>query len=51
VLSDPRLADRWVGVIALDAGFGDLSYFNRDFRRTYGLTPSDVKGLARLKSA
>jgi AraC-like DNA-binding protein len=25
--------------IALDAGFGDLSTFNRRFRETYGVTP------------
>jgi hypothetical protein len=24
-------------------GFGDLSYFNRVFRRAYGETPSDVR--------
>ncbi|MHA0796541.1 AraC family transcriptional regulator [Gilvimarinus sp. F26214L] len=29
--------------IALDAGFGDLSYFNRCFRRRYGCTPSEVR--------
>jgi len=30
----------------LDAGFGDLSYFNRSFRRRYGDTPSGVRVLA-----
>jgi AraC-like DNA-binding protein len=25
------------------AAFGDLSYFNRSFRRRYGLTPSEVR--------
>ncbi len=29
--------------IALDAGFGDLSYFNRCFRKHYGLTPSALR--------
>lgn len=42
-LSDPSQADRQIGTIALDAGFGDLSYFNRAFRRAYGETPSDVR--------
>jgi len=38
---------RWAGVgitsIAYDAGFGDLSYFNRTFKRCYGATPSEVR--------
>ena len=42
-LSDLAQRDRAIGAIALDAGFGDLSYFNRVFRRTYGETPSDVR--------
>ena len=27
----------------MEAGFGDLSYFNRAFRRRYGTTPSEVR--------
>jgi AraC-like DNA-binding protein len=42
-LTDPSLVARPIGAIALDAGFGDLSYFNRVFRRAYGETPSDVR--------
>jgi AraC-like DNA-binding protein len=42
-LTDPSQVDHQIGAIALDAGFGDLSYFNRVFRRTYGETPSDVR--------
>jgi AraC-like DNA-binding protein len=36
---------RWekVSTIALDAGFGDLSYFNRSFRKRFGITPSDLR--------
>ena len=30
--------------IAYDVGFGDLSYFNRCFRRQYGVTPREVRG-------
>jgi len=33
--------------VAFDAGFGDLSYFNRVFRRRFGATPSDVRAAAR----
>ena len=36
MLSDPRLADRTIGSIAFDVGFGDLSYFHRTFRRRHG---------------
>jgi AraC family transcriptional regulator len=35
-----RTSDAAVGEIALDAGFGDLSTFNRQFRRTIGASPS-----------
>lgn len=35
----PRISD-----IALDCGFNDLSYFNRCFRRRFGLTPSAARG-------
>jgi AraC-like DNA-binding protein len=33
--------------IAFECGFGDLSYFNRTFRRAYGATPSDLRETAR----
>ncbi len=46
LLSNPRLADRTIGAIAFDVGFGDLSYFNRTFRRRYGATPGDVRNAA-----
>jgi AraC-like DNA-binding protein len=46
LLSDPRLADRTIGAIAFDVGFGDLSYFNRTFRRRYGATPGEVRNSA-----
>ena len=45
-LRDPRFAASSVSAIAYDAGFGDLSYFNRAFRRRYGATPSDVRSAA-----
>ncbi|WP_187278100.1 AraC family transcriptional regulator [Methylobacterium sp. WL7] len=34
---------RPVSEIAFDVGFGDLSYFNRTFRKRFGLTPSQVR--------
>jgi AraC-like DNA-binding protein len=39
--------DRPVSAIAFDVGFGDLSYFNRTFRRRFGLTPSEVRRSGR----
>jgi AraC-like DNA-binding protein len=47
MLGDPRFAGGTISTIAFDAGFGDLSYFNRTFRRRYGLTPSDARAKAR----
>jgi AraC-like DNA-binding protein len=46
MLTDQRWSDRTVSSVAFDAGFGDLSYFNRAFRRRYGATPSDVRRTA-----
>lgn len=43
LLSNPQLSDRRIGTIALESGFGDLSYFNRVYRRRYGMTPSDTR--------
>jgi AraC-like DNA-binding protein len=42
-LIDPLYADRSISAIAYEAGFGDLSYFNRTFRRRYRATPSDIR--------
>jgi AraC-like DNA-binding protein len=43
VLVDQRLAGRPISAIAFDAGFSDLSYFNRTFRRRFGMTPSEAR--------
>ena len=43
MLTDRRWAGVGIASIAYDAGFGDLSYFNRAFRRCYGATPSEVR--------
>ena len=42
-LRDPRFSARTISSVAHDAGFGDLSYFNRTFRRRYGIAPSDAR--------
>jgi AraC-like DNA-binding protein len=47
MLSDPRFAGRVISAVAFEAGFSDLSYFNRTFRRRFGETPSDVRENAR----
>ena len=47
LLTDRRHASEKISTIALDAGFGDLSYFNRAFRQHYGDTPSGVRAFAR----
>jgi AraC-like DNA-binding protein len=43
MLTDPRHDHRTIGSLAYNAGFGDLSTFNREFRRHFGMTPSDVR--------
>jgi AraC-like DNA-binding protein len=40
MLRDPRFS---ISAIVYDAGFGDLSYFNRAFKRHYHCTPSYVR--------
>ncbi|WP_311979996.1 AraC family transcriptional regulator [Bradyrhizobium diazoefficiens] len=50
MLVDPRLSDRTVSSVAFEAGFGDLSYFNRAFRGRYGATPSDVRRSAHREN-
>jgi AraC-like DNA-binding protein len=43
LLSDPRRAHDKISALASEAGFHDLSHFNRAFRRRYGDTPSGVR--------
>jgi AraC-like DNA-binding protein len=50
-LTDPRHIGRPISAIAFDAGFGDLSHFNRTFRRRFGRTPSEVRAQARRDGA
>jgi AraC-like DNA-binding protein len=51
MLTDARYDGRPIGAIAFDAGFADLSHFNRSFRRRFGTTPSDVRAQARRAGA
>jgi AraC-like DNA-binding protein len=43
MLTNPLHSHRAIGTLAYEAGFNDLSYFNRVFRRLYGATPSEVR--------
>ena len=43
MLTEPRRIQSAVATVAYDAGFGDLSYFNRSFKRRFGGTPSDIR--------
>jgi len=52
-LGDPRRARLSIAEIAYEAGFGDISWFNRAFRRRFGTTPSEAReasfGLLRAR--
>jgi AraC-like DNA-binding protein len=43
--------DGWtISAIAMEAGFGDLSYFNHAFRRRYAVSPSEVRAAVGRQS-
>jgi AraC-like DNA-binding protein len=46
MLTNPHFLHRPIGAIAFDVGFGELSYFDRTFRRHFGNTPSQVRHAA-----
>lgn len=46
MLTSVRFSSSAISDIAFDVGFGDLSYFNRTFRRRYQSTPRDVRAEA-----
>ena len=50
LMTDNRFADWKVTALASEAGFGDLSYFNRTFRRRFGMTPSEARKLHAEKA-
>lgn len=43
LLHNATLDTKSVSSIAFDVGFGDLSYFNRTFKKRFGATPRDVR--------
>jgi AraC-like DNA-binding protein len=43
MLRSPRYAGWSIAGIAFEAGFRDLSHFNRRFRRRFGVTPSEFR--------
>ncbi|MEJ6785299.1 AraC family transcriptional regulator [Aminobacter sp. Piv2-1] len=43
MLADPLWTQRSITDIAYEAGFNDLSYFNRAFRRRFDATPSEIR--------
>ncbi len=43
MLTDPRMVERTISMIAFAAGFSDLSHFNRTYRRRFGETPSETR--------
>jgi AraC-like DNA-binding protein len=47
MLADVRQDAETISAIAFACGFGDLSYFNRVFRRQYRATPTAVREAAR----
>jgi AraC-like DNA-binding protein len=51
LLSDPVRGGVKISTVALDSGFGDLSYFNRTFRRRYGMAPSELRAAADTMAA
>jgi len=50
-LSDPSRWAEKISAVALDSGFGDVSYFNRMFRRRFGAAPSDVRAQAQREAS
>ena len=48
MLTSPRHATWSVATIALEAGFGDLSYFNRCFKRRYLMTLSELRAQTKV---
>jgi AraC-like DNA-binding protein len=45
-LTDPRSAHLAISTIAYNMGVGDISTFNREFRRLFGATPTDIRSAA-----
>ena len=43
MLRDTRFADRSVGMIAVEVGFGSVTSFNRVFQNRYGVKPAQMR--------
>ena len=43
LLADPKCRIMTISQIAMQAGFGDLSWFNARFKSAFGTTPSDIR--------
>jgi AraC-like DNA-binding protein len=48
MLCDPHYSGWTITDIAFAAGFGDISYFNRTYRRRYGATPSEIRATSGM---
>ena len=44
LLANPRRDATPISDVAMSVGFGDLSHFNRSFRRRFGMTPREARG-------
>ena len=46
MITSRRFASEGISKIAFEVGFGDLSYFNRSFRRRFERTPREARAEA-----
>ncbi len=49
LLTAPARLNQTIAALANEAGFNDISYFNRTFRRAYNATPSEIRETIRRK--
>jgi transcriptional regulator GlxA family with amidase domain len=50
MLISRRFDHRSISDVTFEAGFGDLSWFNRLFRRYFGFSPSDARARSRTNA-
>ena len=43
MLRNPQFMSSKISTVGFDCGFGDVSYFNRTFRRHFGASPSEIR--------